>query len=216
MACQAVSKLLRIRSEIIPRGNIPIHALRGWMQFNNLIQGGPTNLKEFFNIVGEIGETVRTCVETANMGDQEKGTLERGIIIQGAVPETLRKAIETMCGTILDKVLDSVTDPGRLVSAPDYWLWHSDDRRGMSDAKPNNGIRDHRKIESIAHWIDVITKTTLSATKGPLRRCTRCGSCTAVVPSMATMSHPWLLQMSRTCVCGGAWIVVEGDGKGGP
>lgn len=165
---------------------------------------------EFYTFLGDVGRPIKAAVEATDMTDDEKGALDRDLIIRGDVPEILRKPIETMCGPALYKLLESVQNTNKLWSAPDYWRWHSDDQRNTES------MDRAEQMESTVHWIDVITKLPLVRTKAdkPLRECTRCAGCTVIMPGGSSMPHQWLLVMSRACVCGGAWIVVDGRQRG--
>ena len=119
-------------------------------------------------------------------------------MITGNVPETLRPALGAMSNELLNDLLDQVADPGRIMFAPDYWQCYTDDRHVSVGA------------QATSHRVDVIKKTNLADGGGPMRQCTRCGSCTESAPGK-DIASAWLMHISRYCICGGAWIGVEAD-----
>lgn len=195
--------LVRLRSDIWRRGGISNQTKQGWIEFGGIIQEAPVGVKEFSLYIGETEAACKKAFDSAQVPDDRRTAMERDIIISGIMPDFFGEVVDSILGAPLRRLKEQVSDLVAIFHAEDYWQWHSDDQRSE-----NNDLAD-------PYWIDVIKKTSLTGVRHQMRRCTRCGSCTEIVPGNATQgksaTNQYLNYISKTCVCGGAWVVVDVD-----
>lgn len=113
------------------------------------------------------------------------------MLVEGAIPDALMPVVEKLLATSVEKLKDDI-DEAELYFADTSRLGLGDDRRCKNW---------HR-----THTLDAVRKIVLAKGKTKIRVCTRCGSQMEDLPPMRGVSV-WLLNMQRTCFCGGYWMV---------
>ena len=106
-----------------------MQSYQGWIELGSLLQGNPVGVREFSNVVGEFNEVIKESTKGAGIANEGLLKIERDLVIRGTIPDCYQKALETLCGPILNKLLDTIQEPGRVMFAPEYWEWHCDDQR---------------------------------------------------------------------------------------
>lgn len=214
MISRSIHNILKVRQDLHQAGMLRTSAFHGWMELINALQAGATGVREQTMYWYAITEAVNKCYEAVQVDDEAKMKVERGIVITGEIPEYFGGAIEAMIGKPFEALLEApATDPTRVFFAQDYWQYYYDNRKirntsqtyGHSTRVDESAEGEHGDGE---HWIDIINKTVLIGTKGAIRRCIRCGSCTSVFPSRVA-TNAWLTYISRHCICGGSWMALE-------
>jgi mediator of RNA polymerase II transcription subunit 16 len=175
-------------------------------------------------LISETQNLVRGTYKKANYSDTQRNIVERELLL-GKIPDVLfpiakRLVTDTLwnsnqqSGCLADKL-----DMGRLMFFDTTWLGFQESKRAA--------------IWHDTHVVDVCQKmiirgvgtqthpTGASANgekkKNRLRQCVRCGECMEDVvqglPGYTPHHYSWLMGVTKHCVCGNSWMLVDGKGK---
>lgn len=192
----ALYKLARLRQEILQQHrNISSREYHMWEEIGSRIRDGPVEVQPLASFVQDASEAIKQCVASHSMSDDHRMVVERGIIINGELPDTWTPVFESIFDHALPTLLKAVNGGTRIFSAPDYWQTSPNERLV-------NGTSGPKRV------VDVIRKTPLTDDGGPLRQCVRCKSMTDIAPGQRPDCHA-LGNLTKACICGGAWALLN-------
>ena len=138
------------------------------------------------------------------------------MLVSASLPEILSPVVEHLLTTTMENLKQDV-DTGELYFLDISWLGLSDDKRSMR-WKKEHLLDAVRKVEiGGGHRHNNSSNVSSDKQRQPLennksngssklRRCTRC---CAVMEDLLPVKGGslWMLNMQRTCFCGGFWVV---------
>ncbi|KAI4660336.1 uncharacterized protein J4E78_005039 [Alternaria triticimaculans] len=202
----------------------------------------PFDYRYYEQLLTETQSHVRGTYKQRNLTDMQRNSIERELLL-GKIPDILFPVAKRLVTDYLWKsttqqvCLADKLDMGRLMFFDTTWLGFTDSKRARywHDTHVVD-VCQKMIIRGTGTWTHPVGSATGGGNrsrsdsiqsagangegrkkKNLLKQCTRCGACMEdVVPGLPgyTPAHSqYLLGLSKHCVCGNSWMLVETKGK---
>lgn len=176
----------------------------------------PSIWRVFEVLITEVDNNVKNFYARAGLKNVERMKVEKEMLISGRVPEVLAPVVIQLLTKVFsgDGGISERINPADIMFRDFSWL-------GVMSQSPENPLRGLRAYDK-KFMVDVLRKMTHRwPQKGVKRvkRCIRgCAFCEDLLPGTVTQKEkaqigPWYWHLSKSCVCGSGWTVVDSPGE---
>ena len=168
-----------------------------YRELDAVFQKSPVTVPQFDHLLLQLDNSIRNTYQSG-ISDADRNLTEKEMLIKATIPSILlNPVIELLTKTT--KELKHEVNVAEIYFTNIGWL-------GLTDDQSSKRWR-------VQHPVDAMRKVELKKDR-LMKRCTRCGAVTEDRQPSRGVS-PAMIGLQRFCLCGGWWMVIDGEETNG-